>query len=836
MFKLTIKELAAHKLRLLTTAIAVVLGVAFMAGTLVFTDTIGASFDSALAEANQGVDAYVRSPSEIDIGYGEPGPRLDASLAQTVATVDGVDEVALRINGYAQLVGPDGEPVGDVANSPAFGTNWVAVDDLNPYELARGRAPSSDGEIVIDKASADEAGYQPGDVATVLTKSAPRQFTIAGVATFGTADSPAGATAVLFTDAAATELLASPGRADAIAVTADAGWSQADVAAAVQTAVSGGDVEVITGAALIAEDQASMAELLAGMATIFVVFALVAVLVGAFIINNTFAITVAQRTREMAMLRAIGASGRQVKRSVLIEAAVIGVLASAAGLVAGVAVAAGLRQLMSVLGFDMPDGPTVIDPNAMIISFAVGLSVTVLSAWLPARRTARIAPIAALRDVSVDRSAGSARRAVTGSVLTALGVAALFGGLRGETALVGVGALATLVGVAVLGPVVARPVAKVLGGPLRLRGLSGELATRNATRNPKRTARTAASLMIGVALVGFMTVFAASAKTSMAGSLETEFTGTHIVQAGGSDTMSGLSPDLAAELRATPGIDVVSQSRMSRAVIDGSATDAFYAFDATTVDEVFLLGAVEGDLDALGADGIAVSAEHATEHGWTIGSTVPATFPSGGTTFVVEAIYSSGTDWVGSTFVDLDALRALGGDELDHRVYVSGDETAIAGVAAAYASADVLDKAAFLDVVSTEIDTMLGMFYALLMLAIVIALLGIANTLALSTLERTRELGLLRAVGMGRSQVRSTVRWEAIIIAVFGTTLGLTVGTFFGWAIVRALADEGIDTLTVPVGSLAVVTVIAALAGAIAAVLPARRAAKLDVLEALATE
>ena len=249
MFKLTIKELAAHKLRLLATAFAVLLGVAFMAGTLVFTDTIGATYDSALAEANEGVDAYVRTPSAIDVGYGEPGPRLDASLAQTVASVDGVDEVALRINGYAQLVGPDGEPVGDVANSPAFGTNWVTVDDLNPYELASGHAPTDDDEIVIDKASADKAGYQPGDVATVLTKSEPRQFTIAGIATFGTADSPAGATAVLFTDAAATELLATPGQADAIAVTADAGWSQADVVAAVQAAV-GGDVEVITGAAL----------------------------------------------------------------------------------------------------------------------------------------------------------------------------------------------------------------------------------------------------------------------------------------------------------------------------------------------------------------------------------------------------------------------------------------------------------------------------------------------------------------------------------------------------------------------------------------------------------
>jgi putative ABC transport system permease protein len=835
MFALTIKELAAHKLRLLSTAFAVLLGVAFMAGTLVFTDTISATYDSALADANEGVDAYVRTPSEIDIGYGEPGPRLDASLEHTVASVDGVDEVALRINGYAQLVGRDGQPVGDISKNPAFGTNWVTVDDLNPYELSSGHAPADDDEIVIDKASAEKAGYEPGDVATVLTKSAPRQFTIAGIAKFGTNDSPAGATAVLFTDATATELLATPGEADAIAVTADAGVSQAELASAVQAAV-GGDVEVITGSTLIAEDQAALAADFADFEMITLIFAVVAMFVGAFIINNTFSITVAQRTREMAMLRAIGASGRQVKRSVLIEALTIGALASGAGLLAGIGVAQGLRQLMSAFGFDMPDGATVISPNAMVLSFAVGVVVTVLSAWLPARRAARIAPIAAVGEVSVDRSAGSARRAVVGTAITAGGVATLLAGLGGQIALVGVGALTTFVGVSVLGPVLARPVATVFGMPLRMRGLSGELATRNAMRNPKRTARTASSLMIGVGLVGFITLFAASAKTSLAGSLETDFTGTHIVDTGSWDNSTGISPDLADELRSTPGVDVVTQARMSPAIIDGSATDAFYAFDATTVDEVFKLGSVEGDLDSLGADGIAVSAERAADEGWTIGSTVPATFPGGDTSFVVEAIYSDGTDWVGSMFVDLDGLRSNGGDELDYRVYVSGDEAAITGVAAAYSSADVLDKDAFLDVVSGDIDTMLTLFYALLMMAIVIALLGIANTLALSIFERRRELGLLRAVGMSRSQVRSAVRWESIIIAVFGTTLGLAVGTFFGWAIVRAMADEGIDTLTVPVGSLAVVTVIAALAGAMAAVMPARRAAKLDVLKALVTE
>jgi putative ABC transport system permease protein len=308
------------------------------------------------------------------------------------------------------------------------------------------------------------------------------------------------------------------------------------------------------------------------------------------------------------------------------------------------------------------------------------------------------------------------------------------------------------------------------------------------------------------------------------------------VQSGVFDSSAGLSADLADDLRSTPGVDVVAQARISPAIVDGSATDMFYAFDATTIDEVFVLGSVEGDLDSLGADGIAVSADHALEQGWTIGSTVPVTFPSGDTTLAVEAIYSGGTDWVGSIFVDLDAFRANGGDELDYRVYVSGDETAINAAAAGYASADVLDKAGFLDSVNGEIDTMLGLFYAMLAFAVLIALLGIANTLALSIFERTRELGLLRAVGMGRSQVRSTVRWESIIISVFGTTLGLSIGTFFGWAIVQAMADQGIDTLTVPVTSLAVVTVIAGFAGAMAAVVPARRAAKLDVLKALVTE
>lgn len=833
MFSLTMKELAAHKRRLLGTMFAVLLGVAFMAGTLVFTDTVGATYDAALAKADEGVDAYVRRPSDIRLGYGEPGPRLDASLARSVAGVEGVDHVALRINGYAQVVGRDGEPVGDVSKSPAFGTNWVAVDELNPYKLAAGHAPVNDHQIVIDKASADRAGYRPGDVATVLTKQAPQQFEIAGIARFGTSDSPAGATAVLFTDSAAATLLAAPGRADGVAVSAKPGVSQAALAEAIQAAV-GHDVEVITGSALIAENQKALAANFTQFNTIALTFAVVSVFVAAFIINNTFSITVVQRQRQMATLRAIGASARQVERSVLLEAVVLGALASGMGLGAGLGVATGLRQLMSAFGFDMPDGPMVITANAMSVSFAVGVGVTVLSAWLPARRAAGIAPVAALRDASVDRAASSVRRAVAGVAITLLGGAALLVGLGRDIALVGAGALVIFIGVSVLGPMLVHPVAAVFGVPLRLRGISGELAARNATRNPQRTARTASSLMIGVALVGFITVFAASAKTSLAGSLDTELTGTHIVQAGGFDNSSGLSADLARDLRRTPGVDVVTQARMTPAVVDGSATDALFAFDARTVSKMFVLGGVDGDISSLGADGLAVSAKRATAKGWTIGSAVPVTFPSGDATMTVKAIYYGNTDWVGSMFVDLDALRVHGGDELDYRIYVAGDGSAIEHVAAAYASADVLDKDAFLGVVSKDIDTMLGLFYALLMLAVLIALLGIANTLALSTFERTRELGLLRAVGVARSQVRSAVRWESVIIALFGTSLGLAIGTFFGWAVVRTMADQGIDTLIVPVRQLVVVTAVAAVAGALAAVMPARRAARLDVLRALA--
>jgi putative ABC transport system permease protein len=833
MFALTCKNLLAHKMRLVSTAFAVLLGVAFMAGTLVFTDTVGATFDSVLTEANDGVDAMVRAPTRVDLANGDSVERIDASTADIVRRVDGVADVALRIEGYAQIVGPDGEPVGNQDQAPALGLNWVDNQQLNPYRIVSGNPPTAPDEIVIDKASADETGYVPGDVVTVLSGGAPAEFTVSGVASFGSADSPAGASVVLFSDDTAAALLSTPGQVDGVVVTAQDGVDQQELVTALSSAVPS-DLEVVTGSQLVAEDKAAFESDFGPFKMFMMVFALVAVFVGAFIINNTFSITVAQRSKEMAMLRALGASRRQILRSVVVEAAITGIIAAAAGLVVGVAVAQGLRSLISGAGIDVPSGSMVISATSMAIAFVVGVVVTVGSAVLPARRASRIRPIAALRDVAVERGSGSGRRAVIGTVVTAAGVAMLLAGLGGAgIAAVGVGALVSFIGVAVLGPVAARPAARLLGIPLRATGVSGEMATRNAMRSPKRTARTASSLMIGVALVAFITVLGASFKTSLAGSLDDTFTGTHVVDSGVFDGRGGFSPLLADDLRATAGVDLVSEERITSALVDGAATAQFQGFDADAIGSLFDLGTVEGDLAALGADGIAVDAERAADKGWTLGSVVPVTLPTGDVDLTVRALYDNGSEWVGVQFVDVDLFDAQLPSFLDARIYAAGDEAAIESAAAAYPTADVLDKDAFFTSVSSEIDQILGIVYALLALAIVIALLGVANTLALSVFERTRELGLLRAVGMTRRQVRATIRGEAVVIALFGVAGGLGLGTFFGWAVVQALADQGIDTLTVPFLQLAVITAIAATAGALAAVLPARRAARVPVLDAL---
>jgi putative ABC transport system permease protein len=844
MLRLTIKELAAKKLRLLTTAIAVMLGVAFMAGTLVFTATLHHTFDGLLADSYAGTDAYLRGVSAIDTDFGEQTPRLDASVVETVARVDGAAAVEGRVSGYAQIIDTQGEPVGDPGTgggAPTFGESWMTVAELNPYRLDEGRGPTSSGEIVIDRHSADIANIAVGDVVGVLTKSGHNQFTVTGIAKFGTADSIGGASAVLFTSLDAQTLVGEPGKVDAIAVVAAPGVSQGELVARIDQMV-GSDIEVLTGEAITAESQASVKKNLSIVNTFFMIFAVIALFVGAFIIFNTFSITVAQRQKEMALLRAIGASRRQVTRSVLIEATLVGAVASAAGIVSGIGIARVLKMLLDAAGIDLPSGDLVIRSSMVTSSMLVGVGVTVVSAVFPARRAGKVPPVAAMRSVAIDRTSSSKRRMVAGLIVTAAGVGALFGGLaEHDGALVGIGGLVSFVGVAVLAPTMARPAARLLGWPLaRTTRITGGLGRQNAMRNPKRTASTAAALMIGVGLVGFITSFAASAKSSINHAVDTDFHGDYVVETGASIDFGGVSHDLATSLANQPGVVAVTSSRFVPAEIDGGAT-MLTSWDAATLGDLFDIDPLEGSVATLGLDGIALEDGYAKDHGWHLGSEIPVDFALGRTTLVVEAIFGDGT-WSGNAFIDHAVVDSLGSDILDANAYikmVGGDNalsrSTIEAATTDYPNVTVMDRSEFKKDRAGDINMMLNLIYAMLALAVVIALMGIANTLALSIHERTRELGLLRAVGMTRQQLRATIRVEAIIIALFGTALGLGLGIFFGWAVVRSLAEQGFSEFIVPTKPLAVVATIAALAGLAAAMLPARRAARLNVLDAIAS-
>lgn len=830
---LTIKQMAANKARVVATSIAVILGVAFLAGTLILTDTIKGTLNGVLAKADAGTDAYVRGQSLLNLGYGQSGRPLSAGLVETIRSVDGVDQVSKVVSGYAQIVDREGKAVG-AGSTGVLGMNWVTVPKLNPFTLSSGRAPAGPGEIAIDRHSAKLAKLHVGDHTTVLSTGKPRPVTIVGITRFGNVDTPGALAVVLFDDATAEALLNAPGQVDGIAVTARPGVSPETLVARLAPAV-GGSNEVLTGATLTKEHQRQIDLSINQFGTFLTIFALVSLLVGAFIINNTFSIIVSQRVKEMALLRAIGASGRQVRLAVLAEASVTGVVASTVGLAVGIGIARGLQVLLRALGIDLPLDNLAITSSTVIVSILAGALITVLSAVRPARRASKVEPIAALRDVAQDRSAVSKPRIVIGAAALMIATAiVVLGANAANVKIIGLGAAALLFATSALGPVLARPAANLLGAPMaRLRGTAGALAQQNAIRNPKRTARTAGSLMIGVALVGFLTIFAASIKSSGAAAFRSDFRGTAVIDSGAVDSSSGLSPELAANLRTLPGVHAVAVQRNAAVEINGRP-NVLAAYDTGEIARLFDLGHVQGDLGHLGADGIAVGTEngHTAVH---LGDTRTITFPTGATTFTVRATYDRVVHFVGSQFVDLTALEANVPFTIDSRIYLDArDLSVIDRAAATYPTAKVLTIDAFIAQEDGTINTILTLMYVLLGLAVVLALLGIANTLALSIHERRRELGLLRAVGMTRAQVRASVRWESVIIALFGTTLGLGLGSFVGWAMVSASATQGFGELVVPVVPLLVVTVMAVGAGVAAALVPARRAARIDILSAIA--
>jgi putative ABC transport system permease protein len=848
MWRTTIKSIGAHKRRLLATSSAVVLGVAFLSGTLVLGDTMETGFGDMFSEANAGTDAVVRSATKVgDDDVSERG-LLDASVVDDVASVDGVATAVPEIYGIGQIVGSDGDPIGG-NGPPTQAGNWIADPGINPWQIADGRAPEGPGEVIIDRASADSGELAVGDPTTIRTPEAV-EATVVGIATFGDAgaDSAGPMTYAAFTTEFAQQvLLPEPHQISDVLVVADDGVSQQELVDRLAPALPDGS-EAITGAALTDEQQANLeSEFLGFFNAFLLVFAGIALVVATFSIYNTFSILVAQRTRESALLRALGASRRQVRASTVVEALVVGVLASAIGLAAGVGLAAGLSALSESAGFAVAGTALVVETTALVAAAVVGVVATLIASAVPAVKASRVAPLAALRDVAVDGSGASWVRGLLGLVVAAAGIAATVGGTAGDgsLAMTGLGALLVVVGFVLLGPVVARPVAGTLGGPLTLRrGMSGTLARRNAMRNPRRTAGTASALMVGVAVVTLFTVVAASVKQSIDDTVSQQFAG-DLVIAQSDFSGAGISPELGPAVADLPEVDVATGVGNAPVVIGG---DDYVAtvIDPASFRRILDLDISQGSIDELGGRQVAMFAGYASDHGFALGDAVPVSYSDGASDqLTVGAIYDN-DGLVGDVVLPRAAYEPHAATrasdvgvliDLADGVSTAQGEAAIQPVADRFGAPDVQDRQEYVDSVAGQIDELLTVIYVLLVMAIVIALMGIANTLSLSIHERTRELGLLRAVGQSRRQLRRMVRGEALVVALFGTVGGLGLGTFLGWAMVKTIeAAEGLGAFAIPAGQLGVVVALGAIVGVVAAVRPARRAAKLDVLEAIATD
>jgi putative ABC transport system permease protein len=842
MLRISLRTLRAHARRFTSTIIAVALGVAFLSGVLVMVATFQKSFDDMFATGTAGTAAAVRSDTSIDLGFGDAARgEIDESIATAIEGVDGVAAVQPVREGTAQIVGSDGEIIGG-GGPPQLGSEWITVDALNPWRLDSGRAPDGPEEVVIDKASARQGDLEVGDTTQLFTPE-PLDVTIVGIAKYGTADSPGPLTQAMFTEEGAiAHLGGTPGMVDSFLVSADPGTSQEAVTAAIADVLPDG-VEAITGDELTEESQQIGRDFISVMRPALLAFALIALLVGTFSIYNTFAIVVAQRTRDAALMRAIGASRRQVITSTLLEAGIVGLVGGLLGLAAGIGLAAGLGAILSSFT-GLSSSSLLISGSTVATALIVGIGVTVVAAQLPARRASKVPPVAALREVAVDGGQVGRLRPIIGLVVLAIGLALGLNGALGDgsATTAGAGAALLLLAAIVLAPSVASPLVRVIGAPIsRIKGVSGLMARRNAVRNPRRTGSTATALVIGVAVVALFTVVAASIRTSLDEIIDRQIAGDVVVQGPDVDGFVGLAPSFQEKLRDLPETAAAAGVGGMPGTIDGD--DDFLSFtNASAIDEVIDLDIASGSAAEFGVGEIAVSEDYASDRSLEMGDTVPVTYIDGVEEDLTVGLIYRETALAGSFFVDIETvaphapqvgpnamiLKAASG------VTAEQLDTAAQAAAKDWPGATIETREEFAETQGRSVDQMLMLIYVLLALSIGIALMGIANTISLSTLERRHELGLLRAVGQTRRQVRSMVRWEAVMVSSLGTLAGLAVGVGGGAMVIRA-AGEDFNTVAIPIGTLIVVVLIGAAAGVLASARPAARAAKTDVLTAIAS-
>jgi len=850
--KVTLRGLMAHKVRLIATAVSVLLGVAFMSGTQVLTSSVSASFDKVFADVYASIDVVVRSTNEVDTPFGPERTRISEAVLPTLVGVPGVEAAEGQVVGQIRVLDKDNQPLVTAQGPPNFGLNWLTSPALNGWTIVDGASPVAVNDIVLDAKSAKDGKYAVGDTVNVSVTNGVQPFKVVGIAKFGKLETWGGAQAALFATSTIQTLVGEPGMYDWISVAGQNNESQTQLSGEISKVIPPG-TEAITGAEFTEESQSAFQKIIGIFSTFLLVFALIALFVGSFIIYNTFSIIVAQRTKELALLRALGASRGQVLRSIILEALFVGLIASIIGVGFGILLAIGLNKLMQSIGFSGPDTPIVLPPVAILVSLLVGTFITLVSALFPARRAATVPPIAAMRDVAVDRTGASRLRVAFGLILLALGAFMLWFGLNGNSdsglQIIGGGAFFVFIALTVIGPVIATPFASVLGWPLQKASrITGRLARENAMRNPRRTSTTASALMIGIGLVGFIAVTAQSVKASTVDAINQSVTGQYVVTTE-SFGSTALPQSMAAELDAVAGVDVAAGISATFANINNSGK-IILAVDPDAISQVIEFDDVEGSFASLGVGEIAASEKLAEEKQLKIGDPVELVFLQGGaTTLTLGSIYKTefpiqGPGWIIST----DQFNTLvpPSQQTFVAIYIKLDDTSSAGVDAVLpglkAVADTVPGAKLQNLdeykkaQTDQVNQFLQIVYVLLALALIIAIVGVVNTLLLSVYERTRELGLLRAVGMSRRQVRSTIRLESVIISLMGTLIGLVIGIIFGWALVTALVDEGITSFAIPWSQLFIIVIIAILAGVGAALYPARRAARLDVLRAISSD
>ncbi|MFC8623044.1 ABC transporter permease [Streptomyces anulatus] len=843
MFRTALRNVLAHKARLLMTVLAVMLGVAFVSGTLVFTDTLGNAFRKQSAKSYDNVAVSV----ETFAGDDEKTHGIDEATLEKIRGMDGVASATGRVSGFAGVADPDGKLIGNGWSNT--GANFAPGKDGKDasYVFTDGSGPAKNGSVALDKDTASKGKYRVGDPVRVATNGPVKEYTLSGIFTTEDGAVNAGGSLVLFDTATAQELYLKPGVFQSATVSAAGGVSDQKLLSAIKPLLPK-DASAQTGKALADQQAKDIESGMAGLNGMLLAFAGIALFVGIFLIANTFSMLIAQRTRELALMRAIGATRRQVKRSVLLEAAVVGTLASVIGFALGLGLATGLRSAMGLLGGKIPAGPLVVSPTAVGSAFAVGILITVLAAWLPARRAAKIAPVAAMSSVHATASTKSlVLRNSIGGVIALIGAAGIVGGAgAGGTSgrqLVAGGAFFALIGVIILIPLLSRPVIALVRPLLKkLFGVSGKLASQNAVRNPRRTGATASALAIGLTLVTGISVLGVTLGQAIDKMTTDNIKADYLISManGGPLDQSALTA-----LEKADGVSALSPQQAAWFEVDGGG----YSASGVTpgdVEQVFALKTVSGSLGSLKDGQVAVGSKTAKTHGWKTGDIIPVTFEDDKKGKVtVGALYEE-NEFL-SPFVIPKALadeHSTSTRPQIREIWIKADggatdanEKSIVDALGDNPAMSVMDRQDIRDSFGGFINTALNIMYGLLAMALLIAVLGVVNTLAMSVFERQQEIGMLRAIGLDRGRVKRMIRLEAVVISLFGAVIGVGLGVFLGWAIGQTLsADIPGYALVIPWDRLGVFLLLACLVGVLASLWPARSAAKLNMLTAIKTE